>query len=140
VSAVLGFLVAILHRHGWVGHLGTYHDGHLTPGRLGLSSYKRWAELTRTDQNPHSLSSHLINTPHSPSQTPTQPATMQFTAILAVLAAAVATQAAVIGVTTPLGLASPLEKRLTCSLPGGETWCLANCYAQGFCDSYCSAK
>jgi hypothetical protein len=65
---------------------------------------------------------------------------MQFTAILAVLAAAVATQAAVIGVTTPLGLASPLEKRLTCSLPNGETWCLANCYAQGFCDSYCSAK
>jgi hypothetical protein len=69
MSAVLGFLVAILHRHGWVGHLGTYHDGHLTPGRLRLSSYKRWFELTRTDQNPHSLSSHLINTPHSPSQT-----------------------------------------------------------------------
>jgi hypothetical protein len=118
-------------------------DGHLTLGRLRVCSYKRWSELTRTNQNPHSLSSHLISSNPSSSQLPTTlipQATMQFTAILAVLAAAVATQAAVIGVTTPLGLASPLEKRLTCSLPNGETWCLANCYAQGFCDSYCSAK
>jgi hypothetical protein len=35
-------------------------DGYLTPGRLRVWSYKRWPELTRTNQNPHSLSSHLI--------------------------------------------------------------------------------
>ena len=56
---------------------------------------------------------------------------MQFTSILTILAVVTAV------VAVPPGINFP-EKRVTCSLPNGDSYCLGHCVLEGFCDSYCN--
>jgi hypothetical protein len=63
---------------------------------------------------------------------------MQFTALLALLAAAAPALAAP-SVGPAAGL--QIDKRASCSVPTyGEGLCLVHCLALDYCDSYCTSK
>lgn len=119
---------------------------HLALDRHFLISEKTWSLCSRYKTMPKNAAgasaiqqalppSKIFARNHLPSLS------MQFQSFLAILA--MVSVAAAIPTDKAPTSARPetltLEKRYTCSLPTyGDTYCLAHCVLEGYCDSYCN--